>query len=186
MTSNHQNRFTPAELMKRYDIKKDAYYNRLKYLQIKSQKDPETKEAYLEQPEVELLDRLHDWIEETGSMSGFQIEEGGELAVSNGNGKMQQQQDEDTSNEEEIAAAVNAQRSSQKTLRKFDRSAQTSAASALVEARNILAADYIANPDQLDEDLQEQVFFEERPELLNRQWAAKNLAAAIKAQKQKG
>lgn len=184
MTTTNQNRFTPAELMERWDIKKDAYYARLKYLQLKSKKDPETKEAYLELAEVELLDRLHDWIEETGSMSGFEIE-GGELAVSSGNGEMQQQHEEDTSNEEEIAAAVNAQRSSQKTLRKFDRSAQTSAAAALVEARNILAADYIANPDQLDEDLQQQVFFEEKPELLNRQWAAKNLAAAIKAQKQK-
>lgn len=184
MSNNHPNRFTPAELMDRYEIKKDAYYGRLKFLQLKSKKDPETKEAYLEQPEVDLLDRLHDWIEQTGSMSGFEIEEGGDLAIAD-NSDISRQESNGKSSEEEIAAAVKGDRSSAKILKKFDRSAQTSAAAALVEARNILAGDYIANPDQLDEDLQEQVFFEERPELLNRQWAAQNLAAAIRAQKQK-
>ncbi|MEB3831893.1 hypothetical protein [Phormidium sp. CCY1219] len=183
MSSTQQNRFTPAELMDRYEIKKDAYYSRLKYLQIKSKKDPETKEAYLEQPEVDLLDRLHDWINETGSMSGFK-EEGGELAVV-GNSEISQQQTNGKNSEEEIFAAVKGDRSSQKILRRFDRSAQTSAAAALVEAKNILTGDYIANPDQLDEDLKNQVFFEENPQLLDRQWAAQNLAAAIREQKKR-
>ncbi|MCT7975241.1 hypothetical protein [Laspinema olomoucense] len=187
MQSTQQIRFSPVDLMERYEIKKDAYYARLKFLQIKANKDPDTNQAYLEQPEVDLLDHLHDWINQTGSMSGFEVEpqaEAGELAVSNGNGQVAQQQNYD--NAQEIAAAVNAQRTDRQTLRKFDRSAQTSAAAALVEARNILAADYIAHPDQLDEDLQQEVFFEEKPEVINRAWAAKNLAAAIKAQKRNG
>lgn len=192
MISTDPIRFTPAELMDRYEIKKDAYYSRLKYLQLKSKKDPETKEAYLEESEVELLDRLHDWIQETGSMSGFLESdsdsesegegegEAGELAVS------APQSIRQTSNQQEIEAAVSGKGTDRKILQKFDRGAQTSAAAALIEARNILAGDYIKNPEELDEDLKQQVFFMEDPQQLDREWAGKNLAEAIRTQKRRG
>lgn len=194
MVSTDPIRFTPSQLMDRYKVKKDAHYARLKYLQLKSKKDPETKEAYLEQPEVELLDQLHDWIQETGSMSGFLESsesdsesegEAGELAVSSGDRNISITQSQPLGNDEEIAASLNGKRSDRKTLQKFDRVAQTTAAAALIEARNILAGDYIANPHDLDLDLQEQIFFEENPQALNRAWAGKTLADAIRAQRKR-
>lgn len=194
MTNTDPNRFTPAQLMEEWNVKSDAYYDRLRYLQIKAKKD-ENRKAFLEEPEVYRLRSLHDWIQKTGAMDGFKEheqelnqsqesnEESGELAVSNGNGKIAQQQDYD--NDEEIRAAVTGQSTDRRTLQKFDRLAQQSAAAALIEAREILTGEYVRDPNKLDEDLQKQVFFEENPQSLGRAWMAKNLAEAIKAQRKR-
>ncbi|MCT7984910.1 hypothetical protein NG796_16690 [Laspinema sp. A4] len=192
MQTTDPNRFTPTELMERWRIKKDAYYKRLQYLQIKANIDPDTKEAYLELPEVQRLDNLHAWIQKTGKKDGFieheeelnqqsqeSHEEAGELVTATkGNGIQRK------STQQEINEAVSGDRN-QDSMRRFDRAAQSRAAAVLVEASNRLTAGYISNPDDLDEDLKEQLFFEESPELINREWAAAHLAEAIKAQKKR-
>lgn len=203
MESNESIRFTPEELQAELDLKPDPYYDRLKYLQIKAKKDEE-KKAYLEEPEANRLRALHKWMQQTGSKKGFldhereqqqgwdgsedESEDGsqeeskaGELAVSNGDRNITQSQP--NGNDDEIAAAISGQKTDRKTLQEFDRLAQKSAAAALLEARGILTGEYIADPNKLDEDLQKQVFFEENPQELNRAWAGRNLAEAIKAQK---
>ncbi|MCT7968939.1 hypothetical protein NG799_21750 [Laspinema sp. D1] len=189
MQSTDQIRFTPNELMERWGVGKDAYYKRLEFLQIKAKKDPETKRAFLEVEEVERLDNLHNWIQETGAMTGFMEheqeanqsnqEEAGELVTAAPQGKIQRK-----STQQEINEAVSGDRN-QDSMRRFDRAAQSRAAAVLAEASNRLTAGYISNPDDLDEDLKEQLFFEESPELINREWAAAHLAEAIKAQRKR-
>ena len=60
----------PEALMKKYGIKRDAYYDRLKFLGIKHQKDSENK-AYLEDEQIAQLDALHSHIQKNGKMEGF-------------------------------------------------------------------------------------------------------------------
>lgn len=61
---------TPKELQDRYSIKREAYYNRLKFLGIKALRDSNGK-AYLNSDQVALLDELHSYIKKHRKMSGF-------------------------------------------------------------------------------------------------------------------
>ncbi|MGB6295435.1 MAG: hypothetical protein WBF90_04520 [Rivularia sp. (in: cyanobacteria)] len=96
--SVNQDRFTPDEIIQIYSIKKSTYYERLKFLGIKAQKDEEGK-AYLDLEQAELLKKLGEHIKATGKMEGFEFGEaedeqletgddsGGQLAVKeSGNG----------------------------------------------------------------------------------------------------
>ncbi|WP_216087191.1 hypothetical protein [Stanieria cyanosphaera] len=70
-----QNRLTldptrPETLMEKYGIKRDAYYDRLKFLGIKHQKDSEHR-CYLTDEQVNLMDELDLYIKENGKMEGF-------------------------------------------------------------------------------------------------------------------
>jgi hypothetical protein len=78
---NNQNR--PDSLMSKYNIKKDAYYGRLKFLGIQVMRDSNRK-VYLTNEQVELMDELHSHIEETGKMEGFVSSNKGTLAVREG------------------------------------------------------------------------------------------------------
>ncbi|WP_048753140.1 hypothetical protein, partial [Crocosphaera watsonii] len=78
--SDRNNQTRPDELMNKYNIKKDAYYGRIKFLGIQVKKDSDRK-VYLTDEQVELMDELHSHIEETGKMEGFVSENKGSLAV---------------------------------------------------------------------------------------------------------
>jgi hypothetical protein len=60
----------PEDIQEMFGIKKVAYYNRLKYLGIEANKDEQGK-PYLNSEQVELLQALHEHINETGKMEGF-------------------------------------------------------------------------------------------------------------------
>lgn len=93
--STNQDRFTPDEIIQLYGIKKSTYYERLKFLEIKAQKD-EGGKAYLDSEQVELLEKLNEHVKATGKMEGFEFAKdkqletgddsgsGGQLAVKEG------------------------------------------------------------------------------------------------------
>ena len=65
-----EHQIRPDEAMELLGVKKDAYYDRLKFLGIKTQKDKEGK-AYLAKTQFDQLVDLGSWIEQTGKMEGF-------------------------------------------------------------------------------------------------------------------
>ena len=65
-----EHQIRPDEAMELLGIKKDAYYDLLKFLGIKTQKDKEGK-AYLAKHQFDRLVELGSWIEQTGKMEGF-------------------------------------------------------------------------------------------------------------------
>ncbi|MEM9136502.1 MAG: hypothetical protein AAGB01_04035 [Cyanobacteria bacterium P01_F01_bin.42] len=78
-TVEHQLR--PDELMAELDIKKQTYYNYLKYLEIKSEKDSEGK-AYLTQAQAKLIRDLRAHVVGGGKIEDFTVnEEAAALAV---------------------------------------------------------------------------------------------------------
>lgn len=80
--STTEMQYRPDEVQREFDIKSAQYYERLKFLGIKANKDKEGK-AYLDQSQFERMKRLDQHIRETGEMDGFIDSEGGELAVTN-------------------------------------------------------------------------------------------------------
>jgi hypothetical protein len=74
----------PDEVMEQFSIKKDAYYDRIKFLGIKAAKDNSGK-AYLSQEQFDLMKRLDQHIKTAGTMDGFILgavaDEGGDLAI---------------------------------------------------------------------------------------------------------
>lgn len=153
--------FPVGQLEERYNIKTAALYERLKFLGIKPHKHE--GKAYLNQEPLEQMDQLHEHIQKTGRMEGF----GGKLATSNSGG---------------IVDTPEKAKPDIDTARKFDRAAQSRAASILVQAGNQLTAEYIADPSKLDPELRELVFSEGDLAPLNQDVIAQNLAAAIRAQ----
>lgn len=74
--------YRPDEVQRILDIKSAQYYERLKFLGIKANKDEKGK-AYLDQSQFDRMKRLDQHIRETGEMDGFIDSEGGELAPVN-------------------------------------------------------------------------------------------------------
>jgi hypothetical protein len=72
MTQNSatEPQFSPEEVQNRYGIKKDAYYDRLKFLGLKAAKDS-TGKAYISSAQIEMLDQLNEHIKAHGKMEGF-------------------------------------------------------------------------------------------------------------------
>ena len=62
----------PEDIQEMFGIKQRAYYNRIKYLGIEAHKDSLGK-PYLDSEQVQLLQALHEHINETGKMEGFNI-----------------------------------------------------------------------------------------------------------------
>lgn len=62
--------FSPDEVQSRFGIKKDAYYDRLKFLGVKAAKDS-TGKAFISGNQIEMLDSLDSYIKEHGKMEGF-------------------------------------------------------------------------------------------------------------------
>lgn len=68
--STVERQIRPDEAMELLGVKKDAYYARLKFLGIKTEKDKDGK-AYLSQEQFDQLVELGSWIEQNGKMEGF-------------------------------------------------------------------------------------------------------------------
>lgn len=68
----------PEQAMEQLGIKKDAYYEDLKFLDLKAKRDSEGK-SYLDEKQFQLLVSLRQHIEATGKRDGFQAP--GDLAT---------------------------------------------------------------------------------------------------------
>ncbi len=67
----HRTKFIrPEDVQEMFGIKKVAYYNRLKFLEIQAHKD-ENNKAYLDESQLELLKQLDEYISVNGKMTGF-------------------------------------------------------------------------------------------------------------------
>jgi hypothetical protein len=77
--------YRPEDIQEMFGIKKVAYYNRLKFLEIEANKDEQGK-PYLDAGQVELLKALHEHINETGKMEGFVSSQNGGLVKVDRNG----------------------------------------------------------------------------------------------------
>jgi hypothetical protein len=74
----------PDEAMEQLGVKKDAFYDRLKYLGIKLAKDDDNK-TFLTQAQFDQLEALGKHIKETGKMEGF-LDSNSALAVKQDSG----------------------------------------------------------------------------------------------------
>jgi len=77
MTQAISGRTTPEEACEALGIKKTPYYQRLRFLNIKANKDNEG--TYLTEDQMKLMWDLHEHIKQTGKMEGFNG--GGQLAL---------------------------------------------------------------------------------------------------------
>ena len=77
MTQAISGRTTPEEACDALGIKKTPYYQRLRFLNIKANKDEEG--TYLNEDQMKLMWDLHEHIKQTGKMEGFTG--GGQLAL---------------------------------------------------------------------------------------------------------
>jgi hypothetical protein len=68
----------PEQAMEQLGIKKDAYYEDLKFLDLKANRDSDGK-SYLDEEQFQLLVSLRRHVEETGKRDGFQVP--GDLAT---------------------------------------------------------------------------------------------------------
>ncbi|MGK7933741.1 MAG: hypothetical protein AB4041_20245 [Microcystaceae cyanobacterium] len=62
--------YQPEEVQEMFGLKKGAYYNRLKFLEIQAHKDEQGK-AYLDDYQLDLLKELDEYISINGKMTGF-------------------------------------------------------------------------------------------------------------------
>jgi hypothetical protein len=65
-----ERQFSPEEVQELFSIKKDAYYARMKFLNMKAAKDA-TGKAYLSSEQIESMTELDGYIKEHGRMEGF-------------------------------------------------------------------------------------------------------------------
>ncbi|WP_377481880.1 MAG: hypothetical protein P2A85_29380 (plasmid) [Microcoleus anatoxicus] len=82
MTQAMSARTTPDEACEALGIKKSQYYDRLKFIGIKANKDAEG--TYLSAEQMKVMEELNEHIKETGKMEGFGG--GGQLALSESSG----------------------------------------------------------------------------------------------------
>lgn len=146
------------ELLDKYQIKKDAYAARVKFLGLVAQRDEKNRVCFTSE-QVQLMDDLHEHIKKTGKMEGFlnnRTDESGALVQANDNAIASNDQPADLATEniyvepEEPTANMDVQA--------LVRSAQELA------AQNMAMPDLVKlslaqnmNFDDLDPDLQEKV-----------------------------
>ncbi|MGB5771289.1 MAG: hypothetical protein WBM32_15695, partial [Crocosphaera sp.] len=81
--------YRPEEVQEMFGIKKVAYYNRLKFLEMQAHKD-EGGKAYLDDNQLDILKELDEYISINGKMTGFSYsktsESSGSLVTTDENG----------------------------------------------------------------------------------------------------
>lgn len=165
-------RLSPEQGQERWSVRKDAYYTRLKSLNIRHNKDEFG--AYLDADQIARLDALHEHICAGGSIADYRENRSEITAIA-----PQKSRELASNSREKIDQSVDA--IDFDLAKKLDRSAQSVAASFLADARNRITAGYLQNPESLDSDLKEQVFLEVSPTQIDRDWAGAHLEAAIAA-----
>ena len=141
--------YRPEEVQEMFGIKQRAYYNRIKYLKIEAYRDEEGK-VYLDQEQVNLLEKLDEYVSITGKMEGFEPNNNGASLVKS------ESQQLDTASEVKLEAE-NAMPEGEE-INEFDIAAQLRAAEVLATAGDALTAKYVANPELLAPELRRKVF----------------------------
>jgi len=157
------------ELQKKYGIGRDSLYGRMRYLQITTWKIG--KKAYLDAGQITRMDGLHDHIQATGKMEGYPIPEP--------SGPIEEQALQPTATQQEQPpqptaaitvsepAPLTTSQEVTKDARQHDsseieaiaslvRNAQNKATGLLI-AENMLAQQFIQNPEQLPEELRTKI-----------------------------
>jgi hypothetical protein len=157
------------ELQKKYGIGRDSLYGRMRYLQIITWKIG--KKAYLDAGQITHMDGLHDHIQATGKMEGYPIPEP--------SGPIEEQPLQPTATQQEQSpqptaaitvsepAPLTTSQEVTKDARQHDNSeieaiaslvknAQSKATGLLI-AENMLAQQFIQNPEQLPEELRTKI-----------------------------
>ncbi|NJL65331.1 MAG: hypothetical protein HC903_30585 [Methylacidiphilales bacterium] len=170
-----------SEFLKKYGIGRDPLYGRMRYLQITTYKIK--NKAYLDGRQAAHMDGLHEHIKATGRMEGYPIPEpSGPVAeeihqtVVDGNEDKQQQtvtvnednqgtsaitvsseQALNVSTDESVETVRSHEVSQMRTLgEQVLNNAQNKAAGILI-AENMLAQQFIENPDMLPEELKAKI-----------------------------
>ena len=163
----------PEDVQAMFDIKKVAYYARLKFLGIESHKDEDGK-PYLDEQQLGLLKKLDEYIKRTGKMEGFD-------PTNNGASLVKAEADElETASSQKIEPQGNPVPENEDQINEFDYSAQSRAAEVLKTAGDALTAEYIANPNKLAPELREKVFARSNglPKLYDPAEVVKSIVAA--------
>ncbi len=145
------------ELREKYSIGRDPLYARMRYLQITTWKSG--GKAYLDADQVAHMDGLHAHIQQTGRMEGYPVPEP--------SGPLEAEPEETTAIVEAAPQALSAQpnysptgerahNSETEAIAAMVRNAQNKAAGMLI-AENMLAQQFIQNPDKLPEDLKAKI-----------------------------
>ena len=153
-------KFSILELSERFGIGRDPVYARMNYLQIKTYK--ESGKAYLTAEQVEHMDGLHEHIKTTGRMEGYPVPEKSgpweeekntsDIVLSEPQTQnLTQQQQEFTATGERQAANNDLD-----PIANIVKSAQSKAAGILI-AENLIARQYIDNPEALPEELKQKI-----------------------------
>lgn len=156
---NKSAKFSLLELQEKYQIGRDPLYVRMRYLSITTWKTG--GKAYLDEQQVVYMDELHEHIKATGRMEGYEppapsgpitedkqsqiqtVEEESSIVESAPmNYSPQQSRAHNSSENEAIASLI--------------QSAQNKAAGVLI-AENVLAQQFIQNPDKLPEELKAKI-----------------------------
>ncbi|BAZ36615.1 hypothetical protein NIES4101_25340 (plasmid) [Calothrix sp. NIES-4101] len=164
-----------ANFLKKYEIGRDSLYGRMRYLQITTYKIK--NKAYLDTVQAAHMDGLHEHIKATGRMEGYPIpeptgpvaEETQPTVVDEYDEKHHQKQQttgaitvssEQTLSaaESEAVATVRQHETSQMNAlgEQVLKNAQNKAAGVLI-AENILAQQFIENPEMLPEELKARI-----------------------------
>jgi hypothetical protein len=143
-----------SQLMQKYSVSKAQLYDRMKYLHITVPKL--SSKVYLNTQHIEALDGLHEYIQATGQMEGYQIPE--PLILVN---EHQQQGVLVVAPPEQITTCNESVEAMQRSpqiddLPSIVKSAQHKAAGTLI-AENLLARQFIENPKLLPEELQQKI-----------------------------
>ncbi|PSB42685.1 hypothetical protein C7B80_26660 [Cyanosarcina cf. burmensis CCALA 770] len=158
-TQNQENFFKIPilELREKYSIGRDPLYARMRYLRITTWKV--SGKAYLDADQVAHMDGLHEHIQQTGRMEGYPIPEP--------SGPVELEPEETTAIVEAAPQQMSAQpnyspaggrahNSETEAIAAMVRNAQNKAAGMLI-AENMLAQQFIQNPDKLPEELRAKI-----------------------------
>ncbi|MBW4617648.1 MAG: hypothetical protein KME21_31550 [Desmonostoc vinosum HA7617-LM4] len=152
-------KFSILELSERYGIGRDPVYARMNYLQIKTYK--ESGKAYLTAEQVQHMDGLHEHIKATSRMDGYPVPEKSwpweeekntsNIVVQPQTQNLAPQQQDFTATGEREAANNDLD-----PIANIVKSAQSKAAGILI-AENLIARQYIDNPEALPEELKQKI-----------------------------
>ncbi|MHC5612718.1 MAG: hypothetical protein ACYTXA_17315 [Nostoc sp.] len=163
------------ELQKKYNIGRDSLYSRMRYLQITTYKVK--GKAYLDAGQVLQMDALHDHIQATGKMEGYPIPEPSRPVEEQPiqSTTIQRQQPTAAITISQVSAADQPPLLSGNQLQQLNsvearqhdnseieaiaslvRNAQSQATGLLI-AENMLAQQFIQNPEQLPEELRTKI-----------------------------
>jgi hypothetical protein len=152
-------KFSIEDLQKKYGINKQTVYSRMKYLRITSWK--EYGKAYLDPTQVQYMDGLHQHIKETGRMEGYPIPEPSgpvenESAITVAESQsVTHQVTENT--QVYVKPEVRSQSSTQiDDIANLVQNSQRKATGILI-AENVLANQYVHNPELLPIELREEI-----------------------------